>query len=191
MDRHTYLIALGSNLEINGQTPAAILVAALAALGGAGCEVAAVSRFYRTPAYPPGSGPEFVNACATLVSGLGPEDVLALLHAVEADLGRTRTHRWEARVVDLDLLACGDLVLPDLAVLTEWRNLPPDMQQRVAPDRLILPHPRLTERGFVLIPLMDIAPGWCDPLSGKSVAELVSALPEAEKAAIRPVFPEN
>ncbi|MDV7271165.1 2-amino-4-hydroxy-6-hydroxymethyldihydropteridine diphosphokinase [Thioclava sp. A2] len=191
MDRHTYQIALGSNLEINGQPPAAILMAALSALGRAGCEIAAISRFYRTPAYPPGSGPEFVNACATIVSGQGPEEVLALLHAVEAELGRTRTHRWEARVVDLDLLACGDLVLPDLEVLAEWRNLPPEEQQRIAPECLILPHPRLTERGFVLIPLMDIAPDWRDPISGKSVAELVSALPKAEKAAIRPVFPAN
>lgn len=191
MDRQVYHVALGSNLEFNGQSPAAILSAALRALADRGCEIVAISRFYRTPAYPPGSGPEFVNACATLATRLRPEGLLALLHEVEAELGRTRTHRWEARVVDLDLLASGDLVLPDLETLTAWRNLPPDEQQRVAPDRLILPHPRLTERGFVLIPLADIAPDWHDPISGKSVIEMVSALPEAEKAAIRPVFLEN
>ncbi len=191
MDRQTYQIALGSNLEFDGQTPAAILVAALGALAAAGCEIAAISRFFRTPAFPPGSGPEFVNACATLVSVLSPKDLLALLHRVEADLGRTRTHRWEARVVDLDLLACGDLILPDREVLTHWRNLPPEVQQREAPDHLILPHPRLFERGFVLIPRADIAPFWRDPIGGKSVAEVVSALPEAEKAAIKPVFAAN
>jgi 2-amino-4-hydroxy-6-hydroxymethyldihydropteridine diphosphokinase len=165
-----------------------MIVRALAALSAAGLPVRAVSRFFRTPAFPAGSGPDFVNACAAVdPGGRDPEAVLAVLHGIEADLGRVRLTRWGARVIDLDLLAMGDAILPDPATEAEWRNLPPETQAQVAPDRLILPHPRLSERGFVLIPLADIAPLWRHPATGQSVAAMAKALPEAEKAQIWPL----
>jgi 2-amino-4-hydroxy-6-hydroxymethyldihydropteridine diphosphokinase len=136
---------------------------------------AARSRLWRSPAWPPG-GPEYVNAAMKLHVEGAPEDLLVALHAIEARWGRERGVRWGARTLDLDLLAWGGLVRPDDATQSAWRALPPDRQGEEAPDRLILPHPRMQDRGFVLIPLLDVAPDWRHPLIGASVREMVAAL---------------
>ena len=81
----------------------------------------------------------------------------------------------------------GDLVLPDAATQARWRDLPLAEQMRRAPETLVLPHPRLHERAFVLVPLLDIAPQWRHPLLGRSVAEMVAALPRAERDAVVPL----
>lgn len=146
-----------------------------------------VSGFYRTPAFPPGSGPDFVNAAFAIDWPDPPETLLTLLHRVEAEAGRTRQARWEARVLDLDLIALGDCVRPDAETQTRWRMLPLDQAASRAPDRLILPHPRMQERGFVLVPMADIVPDWRHPLTGLTVAAMLAALPQAERAEIRPI----
>jgi 2-amino-4-hydroxy-6-hydroxymethyldihydropteridine diphosphokinase len=186
-DTSEFFLALGSNLPGPAGDCPEILTQALEEIQAKGFTVQSVSRYFTTPAFPPGSGPDFVNACAC-VRGPGTAGAfLEMLHGIEADLGRVRQARWGARVIDLDLLAVGAQILPDLETQKRWRDLPPEEQMRDAPDQLILPHPRLTERGFVLIPLADIAPLWQHPVTGESVAALVLALPEAEKAAIRPL----
>ncbi len=186
-DSPEILVALGGNLAGPSGDVTATLIAALQSLAAQGFEVIAVSRFFATPAHPPGSGPDYVNACAQLRANQLPLEVLAGLHAVEAAFGRLRGARWAARGLDLDLLAVGQTVLPDAATEAAWRALTPDEQLIRTPQTLILPHPRLAERAFVLIPLADIAPQWRHPSLGKTVAELVAALPEAEKAAILPL----
>ena len=104
------LVALGGNLFSSTGAPADTLKAALRALGPEGLQVAAVSRFWRSPAFPPGSGPDYVNAAAVVRTALDPQDALAALHRVEAALGRSRDGgRWQARGIDLDLVAMGDL----------------------------------------------------------------------------------
>ncbi|RJL06803.1 2-amino-4-hydroxy-6-hydroxymethyldihydropteridine diphosphokinase [Paracoccus siganidrum] len=150
--------------------------------------ITAVSRFWRTPAVPTGSGPDFVNAAALFGTTLGPEDMLARLHAIEARFGRDRsTGRWSARVLDLDLIAHDDRIMPDEATLRQWIGLQPQAQSREAPDRLVLPHPRLQDRGFVLAPLAEIAPGWRHPLTGLSVARMLADLPPAALAGMTPL----
>lgn len=161
------LIALGSNLSSSAGSPAETLRHALTMLGRCpDLTLRSVSRFYATPAFPAGSGPEYVNACALLDSPRSAPDLLALLHRIEAELGRSRDRRWAARGIDLDLLALEDQVAPDAATQDAWRALPADRQQTEAPDRLILPHPRLQDRAFVLVPLADIAPGSAPPPAG-------------------------
>ncbi|WP_370208168.1 2-amino-4-hydroxy-6-hydroxymethyldihydropteridine diphosphokinase, partial [Pararhodobacter marinus] len=145
------------------------------------------SRFYVTPAFPAGAGPDFVNACVAVESDLSPAEMLALCHRIEADLGRVRKERWGQRVIDVDLLACGDRVLPDGETLRRWMALPLARQMKEAPGELILPHPRLHERGFVLVPLADVAPDWVHPVLGRSVAQMLAALAPEEIAAIRPI----
>ncbi|MEI4471404.1 2-amino-4-hydroxy-6-hydroxymethyldihydropteridine diphosphokinase [Frigidibacter sp. MR17.24] len=184
-------IALGANLDGPAGDPAQSLRAALRLLSDRGM-LRAVSRFWRTPAVPAGSGPDFVNAAALVTmkgrpSAAAAAALLAELHAIEARLGRVRHARWAARAVDLDLLGWGDLVLPDAATQAHWRSLPPESQRTETPSQLILPHPRLAERGFVLAPLAEIASGWRDPVSGRTVAEMLAALPPAALAGMAPL----
>jgi len=182
------LIAVGSNLPDRGVLSESIVIDAIAMVADrAGC-APRVSRLYRTPAFPPGSGPDFVNSAFALNWSDGPEALLALLHEVEARFNRIRRDRWTARTLDLDLIALGDRVCPDAQVQTRWRDLSAEEAAHVAPGQLILPHPRLQDRGFVLVPLADVAPDWRHPLTGLSVAEMLAARPREELAEIRPLL---
>jgi len=186
-DGRDLLVALGANLPSSLGPPAATIEAALHEMSRRIGPVVARSRLWRTPAHPPGSGPDFVNAAARLRSALPPAAVLARLHGIEAGAGRERRGRWGARTLDLDLLAAGARVLPDAAVQARWRGLPPADQQREAPGELILPHPRLQDRAFVLVPLAEVAPDWRHPLTGESVAQMLARLPQAHIDAIIPL----
>ena len=91
--------------------------------------------------------------------------------------------------LDLDLLAAGSTILPDTNTLDTWMSLPSETQRIRAPDQLILPHPRLHERAFVLVPLLDVAPFWRHPVLNRTVAELCASIsPELrqEVVAIEP-----
>jgi 2-amino-4-hydroxy-6-hydroxymethyldihydropteridine diphosphokinase len=107
--------------------------------------------------------PWYVNGVAELRTDLGPQQLLSELHAVERLFGRERRERNEARVLDLDLLAYGNLVRP-------------------GPEPPILPHPRLAERAFVLLPLCDLMPQWRHPVDGRSLNEMIAALPSDQIA---------
>jgi 2-amino-4-hydroxy-6-hydroxymethyldihydropteridine diphosphokinase len=163
------------------------LAAAIDLLHAEGYEILTASRFFSSPAFPAGSGPDYVNAAVLLQTDKTPQSVLEDLHRIEARLGRQRTARWAARTVDLDLVAFGQQIAPDPQTLNRWMTLPADLQRSETPDRLILPHPRLHERAFVLVPMAEVAPDWQHPALGLTVRQMLDRLPEAEKAAIRPV----
>lgn len=152
------LIALGANLDHPRYgPPKATLEAALDALQESGVAIVARSRWYRSAPVPPSGQPWFVNAVASVATRLSPAELMAQLHAIEADFGRTRRRRDEARVLDLDLLAYGERVS--------------------APgESPVLPHPRLAGRAFVVLPLAEVAPDWCHPVSGLSALELAGRL---------------
>ena len=169
------IVALGSNAPTWAGDARQTVVAALNALGERFGSVDA-SRLYRTPAFPAGAGPDFVNAVGTLRTSEGPQAVLDALHAIEADFDRERTVRWGQRTLDLDLLAQGDAVCPNVALFDAWRELPLDQQTTRAPDQLILPHPRLQDRAFVLIPMADVAADWVHPVLAKTVPQMCDAL---------------
>lgn len=152
------LIGLGSSLPFWGRSPEAVLPCAVHALSRLG-KVAAVSRIYESPAWPDRSDPVFFNACVGLRTGLAPNALLAGLLAVESGFGRRRERRNGPRTLDLDLL--------------DYQGL---MRCDAGPPGLQLPHPRLIDRDFVLLPLRDIAPDWRDPASGRTVSTLIAAL---------------
>ncbi len=183
------MIALGANIDSVAGLPARTLAAALERLGDSQLTVEAVSAFYATPCFPPGAGPDYVNAAARLTGLDDPDEILAILHRVESEFGRARDRRWGTRTLDLDLLAVGDMVLPDPATFREWQRLPPERQMMQAPDRLILPHPRLQDRAFVLVPLASVAGDWRHPVLNRTVDEMLRALPGALVADVRPLDP--
>ncbi|WP_127901913.1 2-amino-4-hydroxy-6-hydroxymethyldihydropteridine diphosphokinase [Solirhodobacter olei] len=180
------LIALGANLPSAAGGPERTIPLALQEISKAGLEVVACSRFYDTPAFPDPSDPAYLNAVAAIATDLEPGDVLARLHRVEALFGRERIQRWGVRTLDLDLVAYGERVLPDLAGFTRWQRLPPEERVRRAPEELILPHPRLAERAFVLVPMAEIAPDWRHPVLGLTTAEMLARLPQEDRDAVRP-----
>ncbi|MBY6113110.1 2-amino-4-hydroxy-6-hydroxymethyldihydropteridine diphosphokinase [Mameliella alba] len=182
-----FLIALGSNLPSQIGDSRDTLSAAILAMASAGLRLRRASRFFATPCFPPGNGPDFVNACVAVTSPGGPEEVLKALHDIEEEFGRTRKTRWASRPLDLDLLAAGPEVRPNAEEQNRWRGLLLDEQLRLAPGEMILPHPRMQDRGFVLVPLADIAAGWCHPLTGQTVSGMLAALPAAARDEVVPL----
>lgn len=179
------LLALGANLKSAVGSPEQTLLAAVAALESQGVVIRLVSAFYLTPAFPAGAGPDYVNAAAQVEFEGKAEDFLDLLHKIEAAMGRKREARWGQRTLDIDLLAVGDQVLPNLKTYLRWRALPLDQQAQQAPEQLVLPHPRLQDRAFVLVPLAEIAPDWIHPVLQKSVKDLLADLFQADVAAVK------
>lgn len=180
-------VALGANLPAGDTPPNVTLIRAMDLLFETSVMEIARSRLYRTPAFPDPSAPPYVNACVSLQTELSAKALLELLHRIEDKLGRMREQRWGARIVDLDLLSYGAAVVPDRETHDAWAGLPPQAQMARTPDELILPHPRIADRGFVLVPLAEIAPLWRHPVSGLSIQQMLERRPKAEIEAIRPL----
>ena len=183
----TCLIGLGSNLERGSLNPVEIISSSIYDLTEHSILVKKISRFFRTPAFPAGSGPDFVNAAVMTRSKLPPQEVLAVLHEVERQNARQRKTRWTARTLDLDLISYGALVMPSPDEFRYWFNLPLARQMKESPNKLILPHPRFHHRSFVLGPIMDIAPDWVHPVLGLSVAELYAHLSKEAQYELSPL----
>lgn len=154
------LLGLGGNLG----DPAAAIEAAVGQLRQGGVTVAARSALYRTAPHGVTDQPDFVNAALSGRTSLDPHALLRLCLGIEAGLGRVRRERWGPRSLDIDLLAYDDLVLR-------------------APD-LVLPHPRLTERAFVLVPLLDVAPDRL--IAGRPVRDWAA---EVDRSGVRRIGP--
>ena len=181
------LIALGGNMPSVVGPPEDTLRAALSRLSQRDIAPERISRFYRTPCFPAGAGPDYVNAAAQIRWSGDAQSLLGVLHDTETQFGRARDQRWGRRTLDLDLIAMGDLVLPDRAVQGHWRDLPADQQIARTPEQLILPHPRIQHRAFVLVPPCDLAPQWRHPILGRTIAELAAILPQAARNEVVPL----
>lgn len=155
------LVGIGSNLAAPGySSPQETAEAALTALPGIGAALRRRSSWHASEPVPASDQPWFVNAVAEIETALPPAELLARLLAVEARFARKRSVRDAARTLDLDLLDYDGL-------------------ECVTPD-LVLPHPRLHERRFVLLPLHEVAPAWRHPRLRLSAAELLARLPPGQ-----------
>ena len=178
------LITLGSNnISPFGDATATVRQAMQEVENAVGA-AARRSHLYATPAFPAGAGPDFVNAAMAVQTRISAADLLAILHGIEDAAGRERTVRWGPRTLDLDLIGLGDLVCPDVETQTRWRTLPAAAQTRETPDQLILPHPRVQDRSFALVPLSDVAPDWRHPVLGQTIADLCAARPGPERQSV-------
>ncbi len=150
-------IGLGANLPSNAGAPEATLAAAAEKIAQFG-RVTACSSLYSTEPVGFADQPRFVNAVVSLETSLAPRELIEALLNIELEFGRDRSAGVQngPRTLDLDILLFGDFVLGEY--------------------NLMVPHPRLAERAFVLVPLHEIAPGLRDPRSGATVSQLLEKL---------------
>lgn len=151
--RSSIYIAFGANLA----SPHDNFVRAVLLLQRRGVKLSAASGLWQSPAWPAGtSQPDYINACARVEFDGAARQLLSLLHEVEAEMGRKRGALNTAREIDLDLI--------------DFKG------QIISSADIIIPHPRLIHRGFVLFPLSQIAPNWIDPNSERSIDQLIARL---------------
>ena len=155
-------IGIGANLTPAGyKTPREGCEAALASLQMEGICLKQISNWYETAPVPVSDQPWYLNAVALATTSVDPSMALAALHRIESCFGRVRKEQNEARVLDMDLL-----------------DFDGECKQN---SSLTLPHPRMHERAFVLLPLRELCPEWTHPISGISIDNLVERLPPGQK----------
>jgi 2-amino-4-hydroxy-6-hydroxymethyldihydropteridine diphosphokinase len=160
------LIGLGANLPSRHGGPLETLIAALAALEARKIRILARSPWFESEPVPQSDQPWFINA-AILVETLGtPNNLLKTLHEIEINFGRARSVPNAARPIDLDLLLSAQEA--ESAAAVEGLDL--------SGNALVLPHPRLAERAFVLKPVAEIAPDWRHPGTGQTLAAMAAGL---------------
>ncbi len=156
------LIALGANLPSRYGPPEATLRAAIAEVEARGIVVLAVSSIWLTAPVPISDQPWYRNAVIAVQTEMEAKALMGVLHEVERGFGRVRVpgERDAPRLLDLDLIAYNDEVFEE--------------------DGLVVPHPRMHLRAFVLRPLAEVAPRWRHPVLGLFVSELIETMPEGQ-----------
>jgi len=156
------IIGLGANLAFNNfASLRATCGAAVAEMEHNDLKINSYSSWYQSPPWPPSDQPSYVNGACAVSTKLTPKKLLEQIFVIERSFGRERSAKNAARTLDLDLLA--------------YDSMQTDLESDLVP---ILPHPRLSERAFVLYPIQDIAPEWTHPRTGASVTKMISALPQ-------------
>ena len=155
------LVALGSNQSGPWGTPRATLLRAFHHLDLEPLRLYQKSSIIETPAFGKTDQPDFVNAVAIVLTALGPQQLMEHLQLIEQEAGRVRHERWGPRTLDLDLIDYESLVVGDK-----------DQHAK----GLVLPHPGIEERMFVLEPILEIAPEWKHPVNHKTALEMIQKL---------------
>ena len=142
------------------------------------------SQIYSSLAFPDPKKPVYLNGCLQILVSCSPDDVLHRLKAIEKKMGRQTNHRWGPRICDLDLLSFESKVIPSPDVFNHWYKMPLKNQILEKPDELLLPHPRIQDRAFVLKPLLDVAAGWMHPVHKLTVQEMFNFLTKEERDSV-------
>lgn len=162
--KHLVYVALGSNL---GDRMAYLYEAERQLEEHSRISIVQRSSIYETEHWPKlekGEHPNHLNRVIAIETGLSPSDLLQVTQTIESQLGRKKRGHWSSREIDIDLLLYDDL--------------------RVDSPELTLPHPHMTERRFVLVPLVEIAPDLVDPLSGISYCDILNQLEDQEEVTL-------
>jgi len=159
-------IGLGANLPTNLYgPPRAALGGALFALRGAGIRVVRRSPWYESAPVPMSDDPWYVNGVAEIETALSPHQLIGELLSIETKAGRFRQMKVTSRVLDLDLLVYDQVIIK---------------AERKGGVDATVPHPRMTSRAFVMLPLGDLCPDWKHPESGKTFEKFISAVPSGQ-----------
>ncbi|MEE2705199.1 MAG: 2-amino-4-hydroxy-6-hydroxymethyldihydropteridine diphosphokinase [Pseudomonadota bacterium] len=158
------IIAFGANLNSHVGSPMVTIKSAISALQSRGIIFVKYSRFFETTPVPPSNNRNYINSVAIIETQMNPYELLNACHEVELMYGRERSYKNSPRTIDIDILAYNNIVIKN--------------------RKIQIPHPRLHEREFVMIPLGEIAPNWKHPFLNISISELISNLETNNK-----VFP--
>jgi len=166
-------IGIGGNLPSQnfGSTPE-VLAKALQVIDAKVCAVVRCSPFYRSAPVPVTNQPDYVNAVIEVSTDTPASGLLDRLHLVEAEFERVRTVKNAARTLDLDLLIYQS-----------------DIIENKGKNDLTVPHPRMHERAFVLLPLRDLVPDWVHPVNGRTIDELIRSLAADQRCERLPIDP--
>jgi 2-amino-4-hydroxy-6-hydroxymethyldihydropteridine diphosphokinase len=164
------LIGLGSNVEGPWGSPEETIREAVKRLDGAETRIVKASRLLSSKPVGPIEQDDYINGAAILETALTPEALMKFLHELELEADRRRTVRWGPRTLDIDLLDYNGII----------RDGDGDANGHRKP--LILPHPAIAERAFVLAPVCEIAPDWRHPQTRKTAAEMLTELDESSDA---------
>ena len=168
----TLLLALGANVNGPWGSPQETVARALGELRAGGVMITGVSNYYTTNPVSDTPQPRYLNAVVSGQTRLAPAMLLRLLKRLERRAGRRTTRAWSQRPLDIDILDCGGRRVG-------WPT------RRRAHGRLVLPHPEMHTRAFVLMPLSDVAPQWRHPALGRPLKQLLAQLAPAARAGVR------
>ncbi len=177
-------LALGSNLSYGDMQPIDVVKAAIVALKDAGLNGVRVSFFYRTAPVPKSDQPDFINCVVIGHVSHSALEMLEICQSIEISFERDRAVRWGARTLDIDILNYDGQVYPSL---DEWHVLASNVSPDTEMPKLVLPHPYMHARAFVLKPLSDVVPLLRHPVYNRTVDDLYSDLPDEDRAGVIPV----
>jgi 2-amino-4-hydroxy-6-hydroxymethyldihydropteridine diphosphokinase len=169
MNEHRPLILIGIGANLNTPafgSPRSTCEAAVGELDKAGVAITRRSSWFKSAPVPISDQPWYINGVVGIDTDLEPAELISLLHNIEDQFGRVRSAKNAARTLDLDIIAYGDLIVG----WNEENN-----------NDLVIPHPRLNERAFVLLPMLEIVPKWCHPVLKLTLNEMISGIDPAQQ----------
>ena len=177
------IISLGSNVISRWGDSHTTILQALRELESRGVDILRHSRLYRTSPYGPADQPVFTNAAAAIRTSLSADALLSIVKKIEKTAGRRASEHWGPRALDIDIIDYNRQILNWSQHDTQFFKC-----KRVC---LILPHPRVEVRAFVLRPLLDVAPHWHHPVSGLHAAQLLTRLRFLKMGRIIDILADN
>ena len=181
------LISCGANISGPFGKPSETLTIVLDEFEQRNLKVVNKSALYSSLAFPDPQEPKYLNRCLELKVDVKAAEVLTLLKQIEIRMGRRAGSRWGSRSCDLDLLSFAGQVCPNKKVFDYWYRMTLEKQIIEKPTVILLPHPRLQDRAFVLKPLMEFAAEWTHPVLNLSVREMYNSLSRADKESVKPI----